>query len=78
MKELFRRRHVAGRCYTDLSIVFEYCVKGITLGSSAPPRIKIAYNHSPFWQNRGIAAKKYGEKMSNFQKPRFTEPTDIS
>ena len=77
MKELFRRRHVEGRCYTDLSIVFEYCIRGITLGSSAPPRIKIAYNHSPFWQNRGIAAKKYDEKMSNFQKPRFSEPTDM-
>jgi hypothetical protein len=49
MKDLFRRRHTAGRRYVDLGIVFEYCVRGLTLGTSAPPRIKLAYNHSPLW-----------------------------
>lgn len=77
MKDLFRRRHTAGRCYVDLGIVFEYCVRGLTLGTSAPPRIKLAYNHSPFWQNRDIAEKKFREKQDNFLKPRFTEPTDF-
>ncbi|MDE0925394.1 hypothetical protein, partial [Aurantimonas coralicida] len=43
----------------------------------APPRIKLAYNHSPFWHNRDIAEKKFREKQENFLKPRFTEPTDF-
>ena len=77
MKALFREQWERGNRYTDLGIVFEFVIRGLSLGTKAKPRVKLSFNHQPFWANRDIAAKKFSEKRQNFAIPRFTKPTAI-
>ena len=75
MKALFREQWERGNHYADLGIVFEFVVRGLSLGTKAKPRVKLSFNHQPFWANREIALKKFSEKRQNFAIPRFTKPT---